>query len=355
MTLRVDPKLARGLTMAEVRPVLRAPAGSASGSLREAAHPARKAFKALAYRYQTSRAPDPGYVASMSRIVDALFAADPGTFARDCEDLPSTGGHPWFARSFLSMAPASQDPDCRSLVATATSFLVDDRQVSMSQARVMEVGLHVVERFHQRTRGGLLRDALATIGRAVLDDMAMVAMMLEADGHRLGATLAIPFADGLILGEAQVLPARACAPYAVVQYPGGRPVVMEDKAVITVERDVRGDWRGKPGLGFRAATFIGPGEMYPRQERLRDSLVGIGRRHGPIMRHLGEFITSPGKITADTLKAQGDITAAMKAAYADLRAVLADPEMRDALSRTRGASSENPWPTSSKMNPADFE
>ena len=337
--LRVDPKLARGLTMAEVRPILRAPPGSATGSLRDASHPARKAFKAVAWRYQTTRLPDAAYVSGLARTVDDLFAQDPGTLARQAEDLPGKPALPWFSRTFLSLAPATAEPDAGSLVATAASFLVDTAQVSLCQARVMEITLHAVERFHQRTRGGMLRDALANIGREALANVGLIQMMLDVDGRRPGATLVLPFGDGLILGVPQTLPARLCAPFALVHYIGSEPETVQDKPLTPVLKTGRRSETGVDGLGFKAVTFIGPSEMHPRQFRLRDALVALRVEHASILRRMTDTLLSPGRTIAEM--SEDDVRRFIRegqTAFDAVRDLIESPEHRRAVSWSREAA-----------------
>ena len=162
----VDEKLARGLTMAEVRAILRGGREAGASSVRDEAHPVRAAFKPVAFRYATGRRPDAGFVQRLVEKVDAFYGAAPATVFRQAETPPPTEGIPGHTRRYLMLVPTSSDERCRSLLASCVCFDIRRACVMLTQMPLCEIDLHAIERFHLRTRSGLVRDALASFGIA---------------------------------------------------------------------------------------------------------------------------------------------------------------------------------------------
>jgi hypothetical protein len=288
----VDTKLARGLTMAEARAILRAPPNPASAPMESDTHPVRTAFKPVGWRYRTGRLPDPEYLDAFRRNVDGIFERDPGTIARQPEPVP--GGEPGraFAVQYLSLVPESQGEACRDLIGSCTSLFADGRNASLCRVRVFEVSLHVIERFHQRTRGGLVRYAFRAFGAEALANIGMATMMMTLVGGRDGHVLAMPFADGLVLGEAVPRPAAVSARHIILQPLGLKSVVLSRKPVASVgDRSRAGP--DSEGMVCRFRTFVGPDEMFDRQLRVRDALRAIARDHAEDLAGFGLQLTAP--------------------------------------------------------------
>ncbi len=330
----VDEKLAFGLTMAEVRAILRTGPGPAPASVRDEANPVRAAFKPVQFRYATGRRPDPAYVERLVETVDGILGRAPGTASREAEDLPpDEGGRPRHTRRYLTLVPSTSDPGCRSLLASCLSLDVDAYALSLCQVPMFEVELHAVERFHLRTRSGLVRDALASFGAAALRDLALFQVMVEMADEQPNKAFAVPFSDGLVLGHACAHHASAVAPHATIQVFGRSPY-RTDEFLAGTDRSCR------------VATFLGPLEMSPERERLRTGLLSIAEQSKDYLGQQADHITAPGRL----MRGMDETTpfARLDRGKLDItrkvRALLAEPGIAQALGPGRTAPVVRPPP-----------
>ena len=318
----VDEKLARGLTMAEVRAILRGGREAGASSVRDEAHPVRAAFKPVAFRYATGRRPDAGFVQRLVEKVDAFYGAAPATVFRQAETPPPTEGIPGHTRRYLMLVPTSSDERCRSLLASCVCFDIRRACVMLTQMPLCEIDLHAIERFHLRTRSGLVRDALASFGSALLRDIGLYRTMASYSEKTASKAFAMPFADGLLLGHACPPHPGAVPPHVTVNFFGDETIKFDKLPLEGNE-------------SCRVATFIGPDQMRPGQRALRDGILDIASRRAGHLRDHAEVMTyMPGFLdrnheAGDGYEMQFDRQA--REVERDLRTLLDAPGMREAL------------------------
>jgi len=333
--MRVDPKLARGLTMAEARAILRHDHAAAPGSLRDEGHPVRRAAKPVLWRYRTGRPPDRTFVLRLAEAIDAAYADDPGTVSRAAREVPGyrpEEGAPWFERRYLHLRPASSEEGCRALRASCTAVTVDDIHVSLNQVELFEVHLHVIDRFHERTRSGLVRDAMRTFGTELLARIGLFWGLTEASHADLDGAFAVPFADGLALAALVPRPFMEVEPFAFVQ-PIGREPLFYDKA----ENRVAARKATPVSRGARIATFVGPCEMNERQRRYREAVEAIAARHAEHIAHVTDMMTATGRVLKRMMEPDFEAWSHRNSLTfrRDMTRLLEDPEMVRAMGATR--------------------
>lgn len=339
----VDEKLAYGLTMAEVRAILRTGQAPAAACVREEANPVRTAFKPVLFRFATGRRPDASYVERLVNTVDGILGQAPGTVYREAEDLSPDKGRPRHSRRYLTLTPSTSDPGCRSLLASCLSLDIDPAALSLCQVPMFEVELHAIERFHLRTRSGLVRDALASFGAGALRDIALFRVMVEVADEQPNKSFAVPFADGLVLGH-------ACAPHPAAVRPHTTIQLFGDS---TYKSD--SFLAGTDG-SCRIATFLGPLEMSPERERLRTGLIAIAAESQDYLMQEAVLLTAPGRLMRET-SAAGNPFARLERGKRDItrkvRALLAEPGIARALGPGRTAPVVRPPArTTDRVRPA---
>jgi hypothetical protein len=329
--MHVDPKLARGLTMAEARRILRSDPGSVPATLRDERHPVRQAAKAVLWRYRTGRRPDDRFVRGLADALDAIHAKDPRTVSREARDMPELGsapGGPWFERRYVHLGPTDPGEGCRTLKASCTTAIVGEANATLNQVQLFEVHLHVIDRFHERTRSGLVRDAMRTFGTELMVGIGLIWAMMEMSSAVFDGSFAVPFADGLILAGMVERPFLDVEPYCLYQPLGRSPVVYEDRDARMASRSLK-----VSSYAARLATFVGPAEMNPRQVRFRDAVLALAGTHAAHVAHVSDMMTATGRVIGD-LAEPGAESAMERRSRAFERAVadlVADPEMARAM------------------------
>jgi len=334
--LHVDEKLARGLTMAEVRAVLRAGRGAVSGSVKDPWHPVRVAFKPVAFRYETGRRPDARYVDELLDRFDAHYGSAAGTVHREVVEGEVQEGLRARGRRFLVMVPSTDDPYCRSLLVSCVSLDVRARCLTLIQVPLFEIEMHAVERFHLRTRGGLVREALGAFGGAILRDVGLYKAMAEFSDGLPNKAFAMPFADGLLMGHACPVHPAAMPPYLDTNFFDDRPRRL-DKLMLGGDESCR------------VATFYGPLELDPGQRLLRDGLVEIAGRNAAYLRDHADGLTAPALLMDRIGSARSDFDRferGKRELRRQLQSLMAMPGMDKALGGGRTGTVTRPPPRS---------
>lgn len=277
--LRVDEKLARGLTMSEVRAVLKAGRETGTRSLRDESHPVRAAYKPVAFRYQTGRLPDQAFLDKLVGSFDAFYGDAPGTVYREADSPVDAQGAVGQTRRYITLAPSTDDPGCRSLLASCACLDVRQICATLIQNPLLEVEFHAIERFHQRTRQGLVREALAAFASALLKDVGLYKTMAEFSATLPTRGFAMPFADGLLMGHACDPHPDSVPPFTNLQFLSGR-TSRYDKFLIGTNATCR------------VATFLGPREMSEAHHELRRGILAIAERRSEYLLDYANALTA---------------------------------------------------------------
>lgn len=275
--VHVDEKLARGLTMSEVRAVLKA--GRRIGSLGDETHPVRVAYKPVAFRYQTGRMPDQAFVDQLVERFDAFYGAAAGTVHRESDTPVDRRGGVGQTRRYVTLTPSTDDPGCRSLLVSCTCLDVRSICATIMQSPLLEVELHAIERFHQRTRQGLVREALATFASNLLKDVGLYKTMADFSIKLSTRGFAMPFADGLLMGHACEPHPAAVPPFVNLQFFAGH-TSRYDRFLLGTDATCR------------VATFLGPNQMSDDQHELRRGILAIAERRSEYLRDLSNALTA---------------------------------------------------------------
>lgn len=344
--LTVDEKLARGLTMAEVRAVLKGDREAGIRSLRDETHPIRVAYKPVAFRYQTERRPDKAYVDQLFERFDNYYGAAPGTVHREAAAPVDRRGEVGQSRRYVTLIPSTDDPGCRSLLATCTCLDVRMICASLVQSPLLEVELHAIERFHQRTRQGLVREALSSFASALLQNVGLYKTMAEFSIGLPTRSFAMPFADGLLMGHACDPHPVSVPPLSLMQFFGDLPI-REDGFLMGTTATCR------------VATFLGPREMTGAQHELRKGILAIAERRSEFLQDMANAITAAPLLCAKASDLEESFIDRFEIEAAafdrEMRHLLARPEMTKALGSGRPQNMPHPRRSGAEDSAAEDE
>jgi hypothetical protein len=158
--------------------------------------------------------------------------------------------------------------------------------LARTELGVVETSLHTAISHHTLTRLYQRSDFSADEVLALLDAVtAFVSPVLFAAGQlswKPDTGVAIPFLGGLLLGAIEINPLHPDQgpTFGTVTRAGTSELTMLDMPF-----DVsKGDFRGILAVGIE--TFVGPDELFPNQEVIRDDLLQIRSRFEPQFRAL---------------------------------------------------------------------
>jgi hypothetical protein len=144
---------------------------------------------------------------------------------------------------------------------------------------------HVAERLLER--GDAEGDGMRRAGRALYDAAGMLALGARLwsnmdRGDRTWGSIAIPLGDGgLAMGS--LIPRKASGGMKVAAARLSASGIKERDVAIPgmaiLPRFVHAKPEDRHALTFTAMTYVGPGDMSQRKERVRDLLAGIRDRH----------------------------------------------------------------------------
>jgi hypothetical protein len=323
--MQVDEKIARGLTNAETRMVVKAASVERLPPLRDPSHPLRAILKPLQWRYTTRREPDPAHMAKAMAEVSALFPDSPSNLrlVREVGRRYDRASYK-FQRVWLEPVSEGAGGDAYLLQAKSLTVDVDRGLVICNENGLFHMTAHAVERVHLRTMLPLDRRALKSFGGDVVDRIGMVTHMLPVASISSHRRMAWPFADGLVLGLCERV-AKERSSLQILRTGYGEPTEFRDEPVL-------GNY-GNDGmsLAFRIATFVGPRQMSDRQKNLRDRMEGLFASERRMFRHMETVMTCPRDMADEEFPENGYKRMAVKIAM-----LLADKDNQIAMGNFDG-------------------
>lgn len=274
--LHVDEKLARGLALQELRRALKDKSPFDDFLITDIRHPVGAALKPILYRYHNGRRPDDAYISGVMQKVDEEFASRPGIVTSRSRD--ADGEH---VRSYVHVAAVGTEKHPSAHV-RYVMIEVQPEIIIIRDSRLIEVSGHALERFHLRTRQGLRRNILRDLAGATLGRLSLLSFLADAASEHGESRIALPLGDGLALATFRE-PEGTDLNHSLIK-------LMNEGNIKDVDA-LKFTFRTRKNV--RIATFIGPDEMQPNQDRLREMLVDFEERHADELAHLSQVSASP--------------------------------------------------------------
>jgi len=283
---RLDEKLSRGLVRQEVREIDR-DLNELVRRLRGVMNPAMTKIG----RGQKITDRDLGSIDSAFRDVLADRAKYlEGAAVRDLRSLQSRNH---FAQArVLNIVPN----DARTEFSLgAARFLVEPRRVVIAALTMpLSFSGHLAERLLQRRRSEISAKPVTSVGQSMAESTGLLAFAIRIASKYPERRLAIPYEEGLILGEVREAEPHSMFDIVEFTHEGGErnvPFLVPTAFTPVGQKIVFSEGRI---LEFSGRTFIGRDEMYPDQEDLHAVWTDFARRHAPAVGLMARFCLWPG-------------------------------------------------------------
>lgn len=284
--MKVDPKLARGLALAELRKLLRDRSPQDDLPLTDHRHPVGAALKPIVWRYATGRLPDEAFTSRVLAAIDSYFDGRPGNVVSRKVDDPDSR-----QRTYVHVSASGTEHRPLAQIRIATLDM-DKYDMHLHDRVLIEVTGHALERFHQRTCAGLRRDILGQLARASLRRIALLDILAIFSGVGSNTRFAVALEDGLALATLN-------------RDPLSRQNVTLSQPFENGSHSERLPPPRKMAGVVRIATFIGPREMTRNQVRLRDELVAFESRWAADLGLMSRLSSNPLSTSMETMRSGG--------------------------------------------------
>ncbi len=218
---------------------------------------------------------------------------------------------------------------------------------------------HAAERLLQRLPVDKPRDPLMTLGRAIQGSASLLVAALRPAFALPNRALAVPFGEGLLLGEVRVRPSTelACNGFEIDDGTIRPMGVACLNAALLPDGGTAGLDLGR-NLHLVAKTYVGPRELRPEQVGFLARWNGFARDHGDVFASDGWMAMHAGCFPCEAMDA---VLSGLRptpgkdgfdAAYADLLAMFRDPSVLRAMGATGPPASEPApfWEASMETN-----